>query len=115
MDLVVGGAHLTQFFEALGGIADVFTESDSIWLSGPLIQPIAAEDVATMQERRRADLSADPSSFCSVGRWHYLSWRGFRWLPDPGFPAARSRFSCGVHSWPVARRPSDRRRGYGRS
>ena len=66
MDLVVGGAHLTQFFEALGGIADVFTESDSIRLSGPLIQPIAAEDVATMQERRRADLSADPSSFCSV-------------------------------------------------
>jgi uncharacterized protein YbjT (DUF2867 family) len=39
--------HATQFFEFVGSIADISTEGDTVTLPGALIQPIAAEDVAT--------------------------------------------------------------------
>ena len=39
--------HATQFFEFLKGIADGATSGDTVRLSPVLIQPIAAEDVAT--------------------------------------------------------------------
>jgi len=39
--------HATQFFEFLKGIADAATEGDTVRLAPVLIQPMAAEDVAT--------------------------------------------------------------------
>lgn len=46
--------HATQFFEFLGSIADVSTEGDIVRLPGALIQPMAAEDVATAVARTAA-------------------------------------------------------------
>ena len=47
--------HATQFFEFLGSIADISMNGDSnIHLPGALIQPIAAEDVATAVARTAA-------------------------------------------------------------
>ncbi|MFD5214249.1 SDR family oxidoreductase [Microbacterium sp. NPDC058345] len=43
--------HATQFFEFVGSIADISTEGDTVTLPGALIQPIAAEDVATAVAR----------------------------------------------------------------
>ncbi|MBO9625166.1 MAG: SDR family oxidoreductase [Microbacterium sp.] len=39
--------HATQFFEFVGSIADISTADGTVTLPGALIQPIAAEDVAT--------------------------------------------------------------------
>ena len=39
--------HATQFFEFLKGIADAATDGDTVRLAPVLIQPMAAEDVAT--------------------------------------------------------------------
>lgn len=39
--------HATQFFEFLKGIADAATDGDTVRLAPALIQPMAAEDVAT--------------------------------------------------------------------
>ena len=47
--------HATQFFEFVGSIADVSTDGDTVRLPGALIQPIAAEDVATAVARTAAD------------------------------------------------------------
>lgn len=47
--------HATQFFEFLGSIADISMNGDgNIHLPGALIQPIAAEDVATAVARTAA-------------------------------------------------------------
>jgi len=46
--------HATQFFEFLGSIADISTEGDVVRLPGALIQPMAAEDVATAVARTAA-------------------------------------------------------------
>ncbi|MCS3844444.1 SDR family oxidoreductase [Microbacterium sp. AK031] len=46
--------HATQFFEFVGSIADISTEGDTVRLPGALIQPIAAEDVATAVVRAAA-------------------------------------------------------------
>ncbi|MGB3731567.1 SDR family oxidoreductase [Microbacterium sp.] len=46
--------HATQFFEFVGSIADISTEGDIVRLPGALIQPIAAEDVATAVARAAA-------------------------------------------------------------
>jgi len=46
--------HATQFFEFVGSIADISTEGDTVTLAGALIQPIAAEDVATAVARTAA-------------------------------------------------------------
>ncbi|MFC7787858.1 SDR family oxidoreductase [Microbacterium sp. MAHUQ-60] len=46
--------HATQFFEFVGSIADISTEGDTVRLPGALIQPIAAEDVATAVARTAA-------------------------------------------------------------
>lgn len=43
--------HATQFFEFLGVIADAGTEADVVRLAQALIQPIAANDVATALRR----------------------------------------------------------------
>jgi uncharacterized protein YbjT (DUF2867 family) len=43
--------HATQFFEFLGSIADISTEGDTVTLPGALIQPMAADDVATAVAR----------------------------------------------------------------
>ena len=43
--------HATQFFEFVGSIADISTEGGTVTLPGALIQPIAAEDVATAVAR----------------------------------------------------------------
>ncbi|MDL9980068.1 SDR family oxidoreductase [Microbacterium sp. ASV49] len=43
--------HATQFFEFLGSIADISTDGDTVQLPGALVQPIAAEDVATAVAR----------------------------------------------------------------
>lgn len=48
--------HATQFYEFLGTIADVSTRDDgAVHLPGALIQPIAAEDVATAVARTAAN------------------------------------------------------------
>jgi len=46
--------HATQFFEFVGSIADISTDGDTVRLPGALIQPIAAEDVATAVARAAA-------------------------------------------------------------
>ncbi|UJP08713.1 SDR family oxidoreductase [Microbacterium sp. KUDC0406] len=46
--------HATQFFEFVGSIADISTKDDRVLLPGALIQPIAAEDVATAVARAAA-------------------------------------------------------------
>jgi uncharacterized protein YbjT (DUF2867 family) len=46
--------HATQFFEFIGSIADISTEGDTVRLPGALVQPIAAEDVATAVARTAA-------------------------------------------------------------
>jgi uncharacterized protein YbjT (DUF2867 family) len=43
--------HATQFFEFVGSIADISTEGETVTLPGALIQPIAADDVATAVAR----------------------------------------------------------------
>lgn len=43
--------HATQFFEFIKGIADAATEGNAVRLSPVLIQPMAAEDVATFVSR----------------------------------------------------------------
>lgn len=40
--------HATQFFEFIKGIADAATDGDTVRLAPVLIQPMAAEDVATV-------------------------------------------------------------------
>ena len=53
--------HATQFFEFITGIAAVSTNGDALHLPGNLVQPIAAEDVATAVARTAAGapLNAD--------------------------------------------------------
>ncbi|MFF2484865.1 SDR family oxidoreductase [Microbacterium sp. NPDC058062] len=53
--------HATQFFEFISGIAGVSGNGDAIHLPGNLVQPIAAEDVATAVARTAAGapLNAD--------------------------------------------------------
>ncbi|MFB8145145.1 SDR family oxidoreductase [Microbacterium sp. NPDC056003] len=53
--------HATQFFEFIGGIAAVSTNGDALRLPGNLVQPIAADDVATAVARTAAGspLNAD--------------------------------------------------------
>lgn len=53
--------HATQFFEFIGGIAAVSGKNEAIHLSPGLMQPIAAEDVATAVARTAAGapLNAD--------------------------------------------------------
>lgn len=46
--------HATQFFEFVGSIADISTDGDTVRLPGALVQPIAAEDVATAVARAAA-------------------------------------------------------------
>lgn len=46
--------HATQFFEFLGSIADISTEGTIVRLPGALVQPMAAEDVATAVARAAA-------------------------------------------------------------
>ncbi|SEB35571.1 SDR family oxidoreductase [Microbacterium hydrocarbonoxydans] len=46
--------HATQFFEFIGSIADISTDGDTVTLPGGLVQPIAAEDVATAVARTAA-------------------------------------------------------------
>lgn len=46
--------HATQFFEFAGSIADISTEGQVVTLPGALIQPIAADDVATAIARAAA-------------------------------------------------------------
>jgi uncharacterized protein YbjT (DUF2867 family) len=46
--------HATQFFEFLGSIADISTDGDTVRLPGGLVQPMAAEDVATAVARTAA-------------------------------------------------------------
>ncbi|HET6869337.1 MAG TPA: hypothetical protein VFH80_25730, partial [Solirubrobacteraceae bacterium] len=43
--------HATQFFEFINGIADAATEGDTVRLPPALIQPMAAEDVASALAR----------------------------------------------------------------
>ena len=48
--------HATQFFEFVGSIADVSTDGDQVVrLPGALVQPIAADDVATTVVRAAAE------------------------------------------------------------
>ena len=46
--------HATQFFEFLGSIADVSTDGATVRLPGGLVQPMAAQDVATAVARTAA-------------------------------------------------------------
>ncbi|WP_442574467.1 SDR family oxidoreductase [Microbacterium sp. F51-2R] len=46
--------HATQFFEFVGSIADISTQDGVVHLPGALVQPIAAEDVATAIARTAA-------------------------------------------------------------
>lgn len=56
--------HATQFFEFLGSIADISTDGDTVTLPGALIQPMAAEDVATAVARAAA---GEPAGDIEVG------------------------------------------------
>jgi uncharacterized protein YbjT (DUF2867 family) len=47
--------HATQFFEFMNGIADAATEGNTVRLPPALIQPMAAEDVATALARVAVD------------------------------------------------------------
>ena len=51
--------HATQFFEFLGSIADISTDGDTVRLPGALIQPMAADDVATAVARAAAGTPAN--------------------------------------------------------
>lgn len=51
--------HATQFFEFIGGIAEVSGKDGAIHLPGTLMQPIAAEDVATAVARTAAGAPLD--------------------------------------------------------
>jgi uncharacterized protein YbjT (DUF2867 family) len=51
--------HATQFFEFIGGIAEVSGNGGAIHLPGALMQPIAAEDVATAVARTAAGAPLD--------------------------------------------------------
>jgi len=52
--------HATQFFEFLGAIADISMDGDgAVHLPGALMQPIAAEDVATAVARTAAGEPVD--------------------------------------------------------
>jgi uncharacterized protein YbjT (DUF2867 family) len=57
--------HATQFFEFLKGIADGGTVGDTVRLAPVLIQPIAAEDVAT--EVARVAIRAPVNGIVEVG------------------------------------------------
>jgi len=57
--------HATQFFEFLKGIADAATNGDTVRLAPVLIQPMAAEDVAT--EVVRVALGAPLNGIVEVG------------------------------------------------
>jgi uncharacterized protein YbjT (DUF2867 family) len=57
--------HATQFFEFLKGIADGGTVGDSVRLAPVLIQPIAAEDVAT--EVTRVAVGAPLNGIVEIG------------------------------------------------
>lgn len=77
--------HATQFFEFLGSIADISTDGDTVTLPGALIQPMAAEDVASAVARAaggspRGDLEiAGPESF---GLDEFIR-RGLAFREDP--------------------------------
>ena len=43
--------HATQFFEFVDGIADAATDGDTVRLPPVLIQPMAADDVASARRR----------------------------------------------------------------
>ncbi|WP_406247826.1 SDR family oxidoreductase [Microbacterium sp. M] len=53
-DIAYSLVHATQFFEFVGSIADISTTDGVVALPGALIQPIAAEDVATAVARAAA-------------------------------------------------------------
>ena len=77
--------HATQFFEFVGSIADISTEDDTVRLPGGLVQPIAAEDVATAVARTaagapRGDIEiAGPEAF---GMDEFIR-RGLTFRKDP--------------------------------
>lgn len=77
--------HATQFFEFVGSIADISTDGDTVRLPGALIQPIAAEDVATAVARAAAgaplgDIEiAGPEAF---GMDEFIR-RGLKFREDP--------------------------------
>ena len=51
--------HATQFFEFVGGIADTSMKDGAVHLPSNLVQPIAAEDVATAVARTAAGAPLD--------------------------------------------------------
>ena len=53
-DIAYSLVHATQFFEFIGSIADVSTDDGTARLPGALVQPIAADDVATAVARAAA-------------------------------------------------------------
>jgi uncharacterized protein YbjT (DUF2867 family) len=57
--------HATQFFEFLKGIADGATDGDTVRLAPVLIQPMAAEDVAT--EVTRVAIGAPVNGIVEIG------------------------------------------------
>src|SRR6186997_2196152 len=57
--------HATQFFEFLKGIADGATDGDTVRLAPVLIQPMAAEDVAT--EVTRVAVGSPVNGIVEVG------------------------------------------------
>jgi uncharacterized protein YbjT (DUF2867 family) len=57
--------HATQFFEFMKGIADAATDGNTVRLAPVLIQPMAAEDVAT--EVARAAVGAPVNGVVEVG------------------------------------------------
>ena len=57
--------HATQFFEFLKGIADGATDGDTVRLAPVLIQPTAAEDVAT--EVTRVAIGAPVNGIVEIG------------------------------------------------
>ncbi|MET0698388.1 MAG: SDR family oxidoreductase [Mycobacterium sp.] len=50
-DIAYSVIHAAQFFEFVRGIADAATDDDTVRVSSALIQPMAAEDVATAVAR----------------------------------------------------------------
>lgn len=77
--------HATQFFEFIGSIADISTDGNTVTLPGGLVQPIAAEDVATAVARTAAGVPqgdfeiAGPEAF---GMDEFIR-RGLAYRKDP--------------------------------
>ena len=77
--------HATQFFEFVGSIADISTDGTTVRLPGALVQPIAADDVATAVARTAAGDPAGDIEIAGPERFGMDEWarRALAFRQDP--------------------------------